>query len=90
MPCEQPLKLGKTQPHGLALIVFSAKSTLGCHCLGNLCLEELMTPSLNQDNSHLNSQLTVGRRMKAVLCDVLYGVALPCSPDLFPALGTET
>ena len=28
MPCEQPLKLGKTQPHGLALIVFSAKSTL--------------------------------------------------------------
>lgn len=57
MPCEQPLKLGKTRPHGHALIVFSAKSTLtlGPSLLGEPLLTGINDLSLNQDNSHLNS-----------------------------------
>lgn len=45
MPCEQPLKPGKSQPHGLALLVFNAESTLtlGLALLG----EPLPRGSLN-------------------------------------------
>lgn len=86
MPCEQPLKLGKTRPHGLALIVFSAKSTLtlGLSLLGEPLPRGINDLSLNQDNHHLNSQPTVGRRMKAVLCDVAVSCGFPLIPGPVP------
>lgn len=82
MPCEQLLKLGKTHPRGLALIVFNAKSTLtlGLSLLGESLPRGINEPSSNQDNHHLNSQQTARRMMKAVL----YHVAFPWSPDLSP------
>lgn len=82
MPCEQLLKLGKTHPRGLALIVFSTRSalTLGLSLHGESLPRGINEPSSNQDNHHLNSQQPARRRMKAVLYPVLY----PWSPDLSP------
>lgn len=91
MTCEQPLKPGKTQPWGLALIIFSTKSTLtlGLSLLGEPLPRGINDHSLNQDNQHLNSQLPAGRRVKAVLWDVPYCVAFPWSPDLSPTPQTQ-
>lgn len=63
MPCEQLLKLGKTHPRGLALIVFSTRSalTLGLSLLGESLPRGINEPSSNQDNCHLNSQQPAGR-----------------------------
>lgn len=79
MPSEQPLELGTAQPRGLALIVFTARSTLTLTLsfFGDSLPRGINDLSLSWDNCHLNSQLTVGGERRALLW---YAVFLRLSP----------